>query len=321
MLDNAGIRRLPLLAALAALTACGASAPATPPVAAAAPADPAAVARAAADANAARKTPEEAAAAAPDAKTCEAKVKPREMAFCYLKSEAEASIDPLFALGRTLAEKAVKQPVSYWPDFTYAAENAGVLAAKTKESRLYVGLGAAAEVDQLFAVRAIHHMLATLRYGHARGKEADEPVRKERLGAAHTACLGKLGAGNPMLASAAADCLKEIHDPADTVALVDAAMSQTDLEAQAHILEVAAPATPFPRPSLDKLVTVLEKPLGPKWTHGELFMRASICKVLLREVPATDPWPRKAAETAVREIGARNGQAKEPCEALAKRGK
>ena len=108
---------LSVLAALApAGIACGPSSPppstATVQLQASTPPSPEAVA--------ARKTPEEA-LRSQEGRGCEAMTEPRDAAFCYLKSEAEASIEPLVALGRTLADKAVEHPVSYWPDFTYGA--------------------------------------------------------------------------------------------------------------------------------------------------------------------------------------------------------
>ena len=265
-----------------------------------------------------RKTPEEAAAAL-EWTGCESKEKPRERAFCYLKSESEASLEPLFVLGRDLAEKAVSHPVSYWPDFTYAAENAGVIAAKTHETRLYAGLQATSEVDQLFAVEAIHHMLSTLRFGYAHGKSVDEGTRKDRLAAAHTGCLSKLTGKDARLVKAAADCLKEIHDPTDTAALVDVAVSHPSLEVQTHLLGLVGGFGPLPAASLPKLVPLLEKPMPTKWTHEEVALRATICRIFLREVDPKAAWTKKPAEAAVREIGNRDSQAKAPCEELARR--
>jgi hypothetical protein len=305
--------RLSLLAGLApAGIACGPSSPSTAAVQLQAPTPPTP------EALAARKTPEEA-LQAKEGQGCDAMTKPRDAAFCYLKSEAEASIEPLFALGRTLADKAVANPVSYWPDFTYAAENAGILAAKTHDARLYAGLGSASEADQLFAVHALRHMLGMLRWGHIHGKSADEPVRKDRLPAVHAACLDKLAAQSPRMVNAAADCLKEIHDPADAGALLDVAAGHPSIEVQIHVLDVAGGAGPLPKASLAKLAPLLEKPLAVKWTQDEVSLRAAICRILLREVDAKESWAKKAAETAVREIGNRNSQARQPCEALAKR--
>src|SRR4051812_17926932 len=91
------LRRLALLSALgAAGLGCGSSPPqATPPTVVSASAAAVAVASPPSpEVTAAQKTPEEAAAAR-EGTGCEAKTQPRERAFCYLKSESEASLDPL----------------------------------------------------------------------------------------------------------------------------------------------------------------------------------------------------------------------------------
>jgi hypothetical protein len=155
-------------------------------------------------------------------------------------------------LGRALAEKAVENAVVYWPDFTYAAENAGVLAAKTRDTRLFAGLGAG-ESDQLFAVEGLANMLAILRMGYGQGRDIDGPVRAERLPKVHAASLDKLGAANARLVKAAAACLTEIGDDSDATALVDAAMRQPAAEAQRFVVVSAVRCRPFPRESLRKL--------------------------------------------------------------------
>jgi hypothetical protein len=261
-------------------------------------------------------------AVAPEVRSCVAEKTARDQAYCYLKTESEDAIDPLFEIGHSVSHEA--ETISTWDmqDFTYAAENAGVVAAKTSDTKLYAGLQSPHRSYRLFAIIAIRHMLATLRWGHVHGADADAPVRVQRLPRAHATCLAAVA--DPtygMLVSAGADCLKEIGDPTDGPALVDAIVRHPDEDVlQAHLTEAALTMSPFPKESLVKLRPVLERPLPRPWTHDSVKMRGDICKLLLREMPATpasDPWPRQAAAVAVRQIGALDGQYRKPCEQLA----
>jgi hypothetical protein len=269
---------------------------------------------------AARATPEQA-AAAQEGQGCASKPALRDRALCYLESGSEESIDPLFAIGRELAPRMASQAAAYRPDFVYAAENAGVLAAKSRDARLYTGLRSAGASDQLFAVHAIRHMLATLRFGYAHGKDADAAVRAERVEAARAGCASMLGAGDEEMLKAAADCLGEIGDPRDAAGVIDAMVSHPTVGVEKHLVEVVAQLSPVPKASLQKLTPVLEKKLAVDWTHDDLWLRARMCRLLLAEVPAGDTWPKKPAQVAVREIGNRNSQARAPCEDLATRKK
>jgi hypothetical protein len=254
------------------------------------------------------KTPEEI-AAIQEKTSCESKANLRLAAGCYLNLGNEEGIGPLFVIGRAFAQQAVKYPVSEWPNFTYAAENAGTLAATTKDERLYTGIGQASETDQLFAVRAINHMLAKLRWGQIHGKDADDAVRRERLPRAHAACLSALATTSGMLVSAAADCLKEIHDPADTAALIRAAVASSDMETESHVLEIASTAgDPFPTAELKALTPLLEKPLTAQWRANDITARGSACRVLARGASG-QAWAKKAAATAAKEVGTRIGPA------------
>src|SRR5262249_4979307 len=94
-----------------------------------------------------RETPEQT-AAIEERKACGAKRRPREKALCYLESESEASIEALFDLGRSLGEEGSARNVEPGPDFTYAAENAGILAAKTDDARLFTGIQSSNEGEQ-----------------------------------------------------------------------------------------------------------------------------------------------------------------------------
>jgi hypothetical protein len=257
-------------------------------------------------------------------KHCGAELKIRDKAACYLESGSEQSIDPLFELGSTLAHRAnasdTGDPLS-WQDFTYAAENAGVLAAKTREDRLYAGLTSPDETHHLFAVVAIRHMLAILRQGNAHGTAADAPVRAERLAHAHAACLTALGAGYAMMVRAGADCLREIGDPTDGGPLLEAVIGHpNDSKLQAHLASVALTVPHFPAETLPRLRPILEQPLTAHWCQEDIDLKAAICTILARELPATEPWPEEAAAAAAREVGdRRGGQARLACQQLAAR--
>jgi len=296
-----------------------ASTPATPPAAAtsAVAAAPAQTARPMTpeEVEAAAANSPEVRAAAAEGTNCESKPKLRDRAYCYLQSDAEASIAPLFAVGRAMVKDA-KYPRAAWQDFTYAAENAGVLAAKTSDAPLHAGLRSADETDHVFAIRALGHMLSILRMGYGNGGAADSANRKLRLAPAHTACLATLSARNEELLRAGGDCLKEIGEPADAMPLIDAVLARSDApKDQAYLVDVLARVRHIPEAGLRKLVPILEQPLGKSWSHDEVFMRGHICQMMLNTVRGQG-WAKKAAVAAVSEIGNRNSQAREPCERL-----
>jgi hypothetical protein len=275
---------------------------------------------------AAAATSPEVVAAAAVGTHCEAEVKLRARAFCYLQSGSEDAIDPLFELGRTLGHEAMASRVqipAVWQDFTYAAENAGVLAAKTQDARLYAGLESPHQTYHLFAIVAIHHMLAILRQGNARGKDADAPVRAERLAKAHVACRAALGDKYGMMVTSAADCLKEIGDPTDGGPLLEAAVDHPgDSKLQSHLVDIAAALPPYPVATLQKLRPLLEQPMPVRWTQEDINLRSTICTILARELPASETWPQAAAAVAAREVGdARGGPARVACQTLAARTK
>ena len=249
------------LVCAALVASCGAQAraPSPPSVAASATAQasPDASAAKTPEQVAAEKTPEEIAAH----KDCATETHEANMALCYLRSDSEASIDPLFSLGRSDAEKAARY--GDWHDVVFDAEGAGTLAAKTQPNRLYAVVEHTDEVDQFMGVVALRSMLATLRYGHAHGKDADDDVRKQRLARAHAACLAKIDAQSVMLATAALDCLREAHDPADMSTLVGLGTSNAGVAIQAHALQVAADiGGPCATATLLKLAPLLERPIS-----------------------------------------------------------
>jgi hypothetical protein len=257
----------------------------------------------------------EARAAVATGTNCVAEPKLRERAYCYLQSDAEASIAPLFAVGRAMV-KEPKYPTAAWQDFTYAAENAGVLAAKTSDAQLHAGLQSADETDPIFAIRALGHMLSILRMGYGAGGDADSVNRKLRLAPAHAACLATLSARDERLLRAGGDCLKEIGEPSDVSPLIDAVLARADApKQQAFLVDVLASVGRVPEAGLRKLVPILEQPLSKSWSHDELYMRSRICQMMLNTVRG-QRWAMRAGAAAVGEIGNRNSQAREPCERL-----
>ena len=304
---------LGLLFAFASIDlACGPSAPA--PVPPPLPIPPAATSTALPPATAptvaATAKPPEEIAAIQEKTSCESKANLRLAAGCYLNLGIEEGIGPLFVIGRAFAEQAVRFPISAWQDFVFAAENAGTLAAMTHDDRLYTGIGQASETDQLFAVHAITHMLAKFRWGQIHGKDADAAVRRERLPRAHAACLNGLGTTSGMLVRASADCLDEIHDPADTAAMIRAGVASSDTETVSHVLGLASTAAdPFPTTDLQTLTPLLEKPVTAQWRANDLTARGAACRILLRGGASGQAWAKKAAGIAAKEVGTRIGPA------------
>jgi formylglycine-generating enzyme required for sulfatase activity len=262
-------------------------------------------------------------APAPEVQACTARASPRDQAFCYLKTESEEAIDPLFEIGHAVSHEVDKLSITDASNFRYAAENAGMIAAKTHDTRLYAGLKSPHRSARLFAVLALRQELVMLRVGLGRGKEADAPVRAQRLPAVHATCLAALAdPASGALVTAAADCLKEIGDASDGPPLLDAIVRYSDDPAVAsHLAAIALPIAPYPPASLVKLRPVLEHPIPERWTHDSVFLRRDICKLLLRETPATEAWAQQAAVIAVHEIGNRDGMSRQACEDLANRTK
>jgi hypothetical protein len=262
-------------------------------------------------------------ALAPEVRACAAQAKVRDQAHCYLKTESEDAIEPLFEIGHAVSHEVDKIPLSDWQDFSYAAENAGMIAAKTHDTRLYAAMKSPHRSARLFAIWALRQELVMLRVGLGHGREADAPVRAQRLPAVHAACLAALAdpADGPLV-TAAADCLEEIGDVSDGPPLVDAIVRYpNDPTVGAHLAAIALPISPFPRVSLVKLRPLLEQPVPEKWTHDWVSVRRDICKLLLRETPASEAWAQQAAAIAVHEIGSRDGMSRKACEDLAARTK
>jgi hypothetical protein len=113
-----------------------------------------------------------------------------------------------------------------------------------------------------------------------------------------------------MLVRASADCLDEIHDPADTAAMIRAGVASSDTETVSHVLGLASTAAdPFPTTDLQTLTPLLEKPVTAQWRANDLTARGAACRILLRGGASGQAWAKKAAGVAAKEVGTRIGPA------------
>jgi hypothetical protein len=94
---------------------------------------------------------------------------------------------------------------------------------------------------------------------------------------------------------------------------------QTRPEIQKQAAGVLEKFAPVPADSLRVLAAALEVPLAARWSHDELYFRGSICRILLRDVPASETWPKKSADIAAKAMDKKNGQQRAPCQQLVDR--
>src|SRR5947209_7506880 len=124
-------------------------------------------------------------------KECAGKATPRERAYCLLETNDRAAIPELIELALELASKDPELKITAAEDFFYAAENAGVIAAKTSDEAL-MQLRGQDRASQLFATHALGHMLAILRMGYAKGGHDDEAALAARKPRVAKACLARV---------------------------------------------------------------------------------------------------------------------------------
>ena len=190
----------------------------------------------------------------------------REKAYCLLLTDDARALPGLRDVALAKAGDGSIWDLGVEQDFFYAAENAGVIAAKTTHEPLLEYAASNSLVSQLFGTRALRHMLSILRMGYARGGDADEQRRVELSGVVARACAGKLASADRRLAIEALRCVGETHDekylPAVMKVVLTAKAAETRRVAVEALSDVQASSH---HDELAKLAPVLSASLPKSW--------------------------------------------------------
>lgn len=239
----------------------------------------------------------------------------RERAYCLSKIEDESAITELL----DVAKQMLLERYPSDQDFVYAAETAGLVAAKTKTDRLVLIVTKGDATAQRFGLVALRHTLSTLRQGYAQGGERDAAHRAKIVGPTGTVCRERLAATDHEVVAAAFGCLAETADTAHVPAIVKTTL-QHDTHAQLAVAGVRALGElGGALAELRPLVRLLENPMPDQWLADDVAIRAETCRIFAGLVKETDRWVHLPAKTAAERIGNKSSQAREACEKLAAR--
>lgn len=239
----------------------------------------------------------------------------RERAFCLSKIENESAITELL----DVAKQMLLERYPSKDDFVYAAENAGLVAAKTKTDRLVLIVTKGDATAQRFGLIGLRHALSILRMGYAQGGERDTAHRAKIVGPTGTICRERLAATNHEVVDVAFRCLAETADPAHVPAIVKATLLH-ETDAQLAIAGVRALGDlNGALAELRPLVRLLENPMPDKWLTDDVSVRSETCRLFAPLVNAADRWIHLPARTAAERIGTKSSEAREACERLAAR--
>jgi len=241
------------------------------------------------------------------------KGKLRERAFCLSKIEDESAIPELLDVAKQMAkEKYVSQE-----DIRYAAENAGLVGAKTKTDKLVAMVKTGDSATQRFGVIALTHALSILRMGYAHGGERDKDHRAKIVVATSDVCAERLAATSDQVYDVAARCIAESGEKRHVPAIVKFTLAHDNKSALAiaGVRAIAELGTDLQ--TVRPLVRVLETPMPDKWLSDDVSIRSEVCALIGRYASAADRWAHLPAKTAAERIGDKSSQAKEPCDKLA----
>lgn len=264
------------------------------------------------------------AAAAPDARiaACRQEKKLRAQSSCLAKLTDEATADPVIdaqlAVARAALTAAPAQSISPREDFEYAAENAGITAAKISVNRLKAHVTQGDATAQRFGLRGLGHALSLLRMGYANGGERDRMTRARIVGPVGDVCRERLASQEELVITEAFRCVGETRATQHAAAMVKAIARVADKSKLARagvgaLREIEGLDAPTVRP----LVKILENPLPASILSDDIWVRADICRLFSSVVTETDRWAALPAKTAAERIGTNNSQAREACEKLA----
>jgi len=258
---------------------------------------------------------------------CQKEKKLRSRAGCLLDVVQPGAIPALHKVAQEMLKKDTirvregKVGIGARQDFFYAAENAGVIAAKTSEKGLYKLLGKKDRWTQLFALRGLSHMLSILRMGYAKGREPDEKRRAELKDPVVRKCLAKVRGKDEMILEEAAKCIGETRDNKHAKKLVQLIVRSRSSEVQSAFFQALKNLSRLSQQAkeLRPLLKVLLRPMPKKWSTRDVWIRADICGLMARYVNHGDTWAQKPAEKAIEAIGAKNSQALRKCKRLLNR--
>lgn len=258
---------------------------------------------------------------------CEKIDKLRGRAACLLKTEQEQAIAQLHTLALEMYDKDyIRQKDGHLgiggrQDMLYAAENAGVIAGKTSEAQLYKLLGQKTTWSQIFALRALSHMLSILRMGYAKGGDADK-TRLEAVGPkVAKACARLFRSREGEVVEEAAKCVGQTRDNRHAAALVGLLVKAPSSKVQRSVFGALRNLSQLSAQvrALRPLVKVLLRPMPKKWSSDDVWIRGDICGLLSLHANHGDTWAKKPADAALKAIGDRNSQAKQKCQRLLNR--
>lgn len=250
--------------------------------------------------------------------SCQEPMKLRERAFCLSKIEDERAIDALLAVARQTLTARPEQSISPREDFEYAAENAGIVAAKTSVAGLDAHVATGDTTAQRFGLRGLGHALSLLRMGYAHGGDRDRTKRAEIVRPVGDRCRERLASPEELVVSEAYRCLGETRDARHAVDLVQAIVARSDRSALARTgVTALRELDKLDVTAVRPLVRLIENPMPARTTSDDVWIRADVCRLLASVVGPSDTWAQLAAKTAAERIGKSNSQAREACERLA----
>lgn len=258
---------------------------------------------------------------------CHKMEKLRERAGCLLKVEQPEAIPALLKVAQEMLAKDTirvregKVGIGARQDFFYAAENAGVIAAKTSEGGLYQLLAQKEQWTLAFALRGLSHMLSILKMGYAKGSAPDEQRHQQIKDQVAKKCLGQVKVKDEMIVAEAAKCVGETRDNQYAAQLVSLIVSSRSAALQVGVFLALRnlPQLSQRVKELRPLAQVLGRPMSEKWSTDDVSIRADICGLLALYANHGDTWAKKPAEKAIDAIGTKNSQAKDKCVRLLNR--
>lgn len=263
------------------------------------------------------------AAAAPDPRiaTCRQEQKLRNQSACLSKivdaATTQAVIDAQLDVAREALVARPEQSISGRQDFEYAAENAGIVAAKTSIDRLTAHVVKGDATAQRFGLRGLAHALSLLRMGYANGGDRDRQMRAEILGAVGSTCRERLASPDELVITEAFRCVGETRDRQHAAAMVKAIANaaQRGKLARAGVLALRE-IEGLDAATVKPLVRILENPLPASASSDDVWVRADVCRLFSSVLTGSERWAQLPAKTAAERIGKSNSQAREACERL-----
>jgi hypothetical protein len=200
-------------------------------------------------------------------------------------------------------------------EFEYAADMAALVAARTSERPLFRLLDAADPSTRAFALRGLGSLAGVLGAIEVR----DQGRRAALLPEVVSRCGAGLAERDRLPFDQALDCLAAVPGPDAARHLVRLAIGPmgSSLRYRATlILREMRPPAEVARP----LVSALQAPIPPAWSHADTQARGQICLILDAATTHADEWASDAARSALELLESRDPESHARCRALAARG-